>query len=77
MHDTVGTVLAHLNCHTHCVGWVVFILVGLVVIWFIACSQQLVVAGYYHCLSDNQQWQCTMVEGAGNLPIGQSTGRDR
>ena len=56
MHDTVGTVLAHLNCHTHCVGWVVFILVGLVVIWFIACSQQLVVAGYYHCLSDNQQW---------------------
>ena len=76
MHRTVGILLAYLN---------LFVVVTLLLADYIAPgsdlfvgSQQLVVADYYfyYCLTDNQQWQCTKVEGVGGLPLGRSTGRD-
>ena len=73
MHITVGIVLGYLNRHTYIL---ISTLAGGVVV--VVC-QWVVVAGYYfyYCLSDNQRWLCTKIEGAVNLPLGQSTGRDR
>ena len=78
MHGTVGIMLAYLNCHAYIVFVVVFTLVGRFTSGSNLLVCLLVVAGsyYYYCLSDNQRWPCTKVEGTGSLPLGQSTSRD-
>ena len=70
-------VLPYLNCpmYNYSVCGLLLLDSHLVAIYFFVCSQQLVVSGcyFYYYLFDNQQWLCTKVEGAGNLPLGQFT----
>ena len=66
--------------HIYSVWWLSLWLVDLlpIAITLFVCSWQLVFTGYYfyYCLSNNQQWPYTKVEGVGSLPLGQSTGRE-
>ena len=75
VHRTVGKVLAHTSLnyqfttHIFLVWWFSLFMADLhlVAIWLFACSQPLVIAGYYyhHCLCDNQRWPCTNIGGGG------------
>ena len=80
----ISLAYAYLNCHAifwFCLWWFSLLLINLcqVAICLFFCRQWLVITGYlyYYCLSNNQRWLCTKVEGADGLPLGWSFDRDR
>ena len=70
-----------MNCQAYIVIVVIFTLVGELVpdsdllVCLYPAWLSLAITIVLSCLSNNQQWPCTKVEGAGGLPLGQCTGQ--